>query len=65
MSSPSLLKIREHVEAAHREVRAAQDVAYGVRLSGNWNAPLGVRLALNRAQNILLKLLLHRLPQRG
>ena len=55
-----LLAIREHVETAHREVQAAQRLAY----DHDHLAPLRVRFGLNKAQDVLIKLLVHRLPTR-
>ena len=59
-----LRKIREHVEIAHREVQSAQWLAYGYDAPGMPTAARRIRLPLNRAQNILIKLLIHRLPPR-
>lgn len=59
-----LARIRGHVEVAHREVQAAQRLAYESDFGVGDVAPLRVRLGLNRAQNTLIKLLVHRLPSR-
>ena len=48
--------LREEVEAAHRHTQAAQKIAY----KDGQRASLGVRLALNKAQNILIKLLVYK-----
>lgn len=56
-----IIKIRDHVEMAHREVQAAQKLAYQSDFGVGDLAPLRIRLALNKAQNILIKLLVHRL----
>ena len=40
-------------------MQAAQRLAYDASL-----APLRVRLGLNKAQNVLIRLLIHRLPPR-
>ena len=55
-----LRAIREHVEIAHREVQSAQRLAY----KHDTPSPLRIRLPLNRAQDILIRLLIHRLPPR-
>lgn len=55
-----LRAIREYVEEAHRAVQAAQRLAY----ERDTPSPLRIRLPLNRAQDILIKLLIHRLPPR-
>jgi hypothetical protein len=52
-------RIRAHIEIAHREVQAAQRLAYKKP-----TASLGIRLALNRAQNTLIKLIVHGLRPR-
>lgn len=44
------------IQTAHRHVQRAQDIAYG---SLGWKAPLRTRLALNRAQTILIRLAVH------
>lgn len=56
-----LLAIRRHVERAHMEVQAAQKLAYESDHGTGELAPLRVRFALNKAQNVLIKLLVHRL----
>jgi hypothetical protein len=58
LAEARLRAIREHVELAHREVQSAQRIAYADP------APRRVRLALNRAQDTLIRLLIHRLPPR-
>jgi hypothetical protein len=62
-SERRLATIREHVEIAHREIQAAQKLAYESSHGVGDLAPLRVRLALNRAQSTLIKLLVHRLPE--
>ena len=46
-------ELRTLVQVAHLYVQHAQDAAY------KDNAPWRIRFALNRAQNILIKLLVH------
>ena len=58
LADARLRAIREHVEIAHREVQSAQRIAY------NDPSPWRVRMALNKAQDILIRLLIHRLPPR-
>lgn len=55
-----LRAIRRLVETAHRDVQEAQRLAYASDGDGSV-APLRVRLALNKAQNVLIKLLVHAL----
>jgi hypothetical protein len=59
LADARLAAIREHVEVAHREVQAAQRLAYE-----ETGASLRTRLALNKAQDILIRVLIHRLPPR-
>lgn len=61
-------EIRDHVEQAHEHIQAAQEIAYRNGLGApllrrDCVAPLRVRLALNRAQSVLIKLLVHRLRE--
>jgi hypothetical protein len=58
LADARLAAIREHVETAHREVQSAQRIAY------NDPAPWRIRMGLNKAQDILIRLLIHRLPPR-
>jgi hypothetical protein len=53
--------LRQEVEAAHRHVQKAQSIAYG----NLWHEPglFWTRLALNKAQNLLIKQLVHRLKE--
>ena len=60
LAEARLKAIREHVETAHREVQSAQRLAY----TTDGLAPLRIRLGLDKAQSILIKLLIHRLPTR-
>ena len=58
LADARLRAIREHVETAHREVQSAQRIAY------NDPSPWRIRMGLNKAQDILIRLLIHRLPPR-
>lgn len=62
--SQRLAQIRSQVEIAHMAVQRAQKLAYASDWGVGPLAPLRVRLALNRAQSTLIKLLVHRLPAR-
>lgn len=53
----NLRLIDEHVREAHRHLLDAIDLAYGA--NGGLLAPRRVRLALDRAQQILIKLIVH------
>lgn len=52
-----LARIRVQVDVAHAALQRAQRLAYE-----DDRAPLRVCLALNKAQDVLIKLLVHRLP---
>lgn len=51
-------KLANLVSKAHRAVQDAQRIAY----EPDSKVSLRTRLALNKAQNILIKLLVHKLP---
>lgn len=57
-----LMEIHNQVEIAHRAVQQAQRLAYGSDWGVGDLAPWRVRLALNRAQSVLIRLLVRRLP---